>query len=150
MLYYLITKLYLIVSSKISTITNKNKAFIALLIIGVIVYIYNLSRSKLVPYLDENGKQKIDENGNPIFVDEKVVRQEIGSDGKVYLVSRDDEIRTEKHKLYTRISKALILIYLATRYHFNDLKIWEIPLILIILFGYSISGDRARGDIFSI
>ncbi len=104
----------------------------------------------MVPYLDENGKQIIDERGNPIFVDEKVVRQEIGSDGKVYLVSRDDEIGAEKHKLKIRIVKALILIYLATRYNFNELKIWQIPLILIILVAFSLTGDQARRDIFRI
>jgi len=51
MLYYIILKLYPI----ISTFSKINKSLFGLLIIDIIAYMYNLSRPKRVPVVDENG-----------------------------------------------------------------------------------------------
>jgi hypothetical protein len=108
MLYYIILKLYPI----ISTFSKINKSLFGLLIIDIIAYMYNLSRPKRVPYLDENGKQVFDENGN--------------------LWLTVDEVETEQNfkNIVRYLGIALCIAFLATSYHFNELKTWKIALVI--------------------
>jgi len=114
MLYYVIIKLYPIVS-KFSKI---NKSLIGLLIIGIIVYIYNLSRPKRVPVVDENGKLVFDENGNPLLTNET-----------------DVESKQNFRNIFRYLGIALCIAFLATSYHFNELKTWKVLFTIVVFFG---------------